>query len=80
MTADETAGGQPGTLEGAVPGDRLQCVLGAGRGEATARRQRRRNAPLVTADEQGENVAWHLEDLEHGSPGTKHGVAPREHL
>ena len=80
MTADETASGQPGALECAVPGDRLECVLGAGWGEPAARRQRRRNAPLVTADEQSEDAAWHLEELQHGSPGTQHGVAPREYL
>ena len=79
MTADETASGQPGALEGAVPGDRLECVLGAGRGKPAARRQRRRNAALVTADEQSESAAGHLARF-HGSPGTKNGVAPREHL
>ena len=80
MTADETASGQPGALERPVPGDRLECVLGAGRGESAARRQRRRNASLVPADKQGENAARHLEELSHGSPGTEHGVAPREYL
>ena len=80
MTADETASGQPGALERAVPADRLECVLGTGWGEPAARRQRGRNAPLVTADEQSENAAWHLDQLEHGSPGTKNGVAPRKYL
>jgi len=80
MTADQTASGQPGTLEGAVPGDRLECVLGAGWGEPAARRQRRRNAALVTADEQSEHAARHQEELQHGSLGTKNSVAPQEHL
>ena len=77
MTADETASGQPGALECAMPGDRLERVLGAGWGEPAAWRQRWRNAPLITADEQRENTA---RQLEHGSPGTKNGVAPREYL
>ena len=80
MTADESASGQPGALECAMTGDRLECVLGAGWGEPAARRQRGRNGPLVTVDEQRENAAWHLKELQHGSPGTKHGIAPREHL
>ena len=80
MTADETASGQPGALEDAVPGDRLECVLGAGWGKPTARRQRGRNTALVTADEQSEHAAGHLDERQHGSPGTKNGVAPREHL
>jgi hypothetical protein len=80
MTADETASGQPGALESAVPGDRLECVLGAGWGKPAARRQRGRNAELVTADEQSEHAAGHQEELQHGSPGTKDSVAPREQL
>ena len=80
MTADETASGQPGALECAVPGDRLERVLGAGWGEPAARRQRGRNAPLVTTYEQSQNTTWHLEELRHGSPGAKNGVAPREYL
>ena len=80
MTADETASGQPGALERAVPGDRLKCVLGAGWGEPAAWRQRGRNPPLVTADEQSESAAGHLKERQHGSPGTQNGVAPGEYL
>ena len=80
MTAHETASGQPGALECAVPGDRLERVLGAGRGKPAARGQRGGNPSLIAADEQSENATGQLEEGRHGSPGTEDSVAPREHL
>src|SRR5688500_1012565 len=80
MTADKTASGQPGALECAMPGDRLERVLGAGWGEPAARRQCWRNPSLVATNEQSESATGQLEEWRHGSPGAEDSVAPREHL
>ena len=56
MTPGEPTGGQPAAPEGAVPGDRFECVLGAGRMKPAARRQRRRDEALVAADQRGEET------------------------
>jgi hypothetical protein len=76
MTADETASGQPGALERAVTGDCFEGVLGAGRVEPAARRERGRNAPLVSADQQSKGLARELEQRQHESPGTENGIPP----
>ena len=80
MAANQTAHRQPGALERTVAGDRLESVLGAGRGEAATRRQPGRDSSLVSANEQGERAAGQLERRRHWSPGTENGIAPAEHL
>ena len=62
-----------------MPRDCLEGVLRARWGKPAGRGQTGRNAHLVSADEQGDEPAGELEQ-EHASPGTKHGLAPRENL
>jgi hypothetical protein len=79
MTTDESAGGEPAAFERPIAGHRFERVLGARRGESTARRQGRRNAYLIAADEHGEEATGQLEEG-HGSHGTENGVAPGQNL
>ena len=80
MTASKAAGGEPASPEGAVPIDRFECVLGAGRGEPAARRQQWRYRELVDPDQSGHAATRQEQNRRHGSPGSKHGVAPGEDL
>ncbi len=80
MTAGKPARGQPGTPDGAVPGNRLERVLRAGRSEPTARWQHRRHQQLVAADEGDQQTAGNQANGEHGSRGRKHRFAPGQEL
>lgn len=52
MAADQSAGAQPRAPEGTVSLDRFEGVLGAGRVETTARRERGRDEALVPSNEE----------------------------
>jgi hypothetical protein len=65
VTADETAGGKPASLECAMPRDRFEGVLRARGREPAARRQRRRDGQLIATDERSDESAGHL-GKEHG--------------
>jgi hypothetical protein len=78
MTADQPASGQPGALHRTVTGDRLQCVLGAGRSEAAAWRQHRGDSQLIASDQTRQHAAWQQQD-HRGSPCERR-CAPAEQL
>jgi hypothetical protein len=80
MAARETACGEPGTPDYAVPSDGFQRVLRAGRGETAARWEQWREHQLVSADEPSEKTAGKKEDSSHGSLGRADRFAPREEL
>src|SRR5690349_3354116 len=80
MTPGEPTGRQPAALEGAVPGNRLERILGARRMEPAARRQRGGEKPLIAANQRGEEPAGELAVGAHRSPGPQHRAAPGEEI
>ena len=80
VTTSEAARRQPAALEGAVPGNRLECVLGTGRVKSAARREQRREQALVSANQQGESLARETHDRAHCSPCPQHGGSPGDQL
>jgi hypothetical protein len=65
MAAHQTPRREPGAPERTVSQERLECVLRAGRREAAAWRQSRRDEELVTADQAGQASAREQPDLPH---------------
>ena len=80
MAAGQSPRREPAPLERAVPGDRLQGVLGARWVEATAGRQHRREDDLVAADQSGEEASRDGAQGRHGSPGPQRQLPPAEQL
>jgi hypothetical protein len=80
MTAGEPARGQPGPPDSAMPGNCLERVLGAGRSEAAARGEQRRQHQLIPADERGEEAAGNQQNRRHRSLGREHRFAPTQEL
>jgi hypothetical protein len=80
VATHQTPGGEPGALGRTVPGDCLEGVLGAGRGESAARRQQGRDRKLITSNQGDEQPAGQADEVPHGSPGAQDRLAPREEL
>src|SRR2546426_6921106 len=80
MAPGESAGGEPAALEGAVPRDRFERILGARRMKPATRRERGRDEALVPADQRGEEPARELAEGTHRSPGPQHRAAPGEEI
>src|SRR5690606_27388968 len=78
-TTGEAPRGEPRALEGTVAPERFEGVLGAGGSKPAARRKRRRDGHLISADQQHQRAARDFLQARHRSPHER-GIAPGHEL
>jgi len=80
VAAHETAYGQPAAPERAVPGHRLESILGARGIEAATGREQRREQTLVRPNEPSQELPGKARDRVHRSPDPQRPATPVEQI